>query len=291
MDNIDDEYEWPVEYLRDCARKAKFQNHEETRDFGNSRADTIEEVLDEGQPCEQAGFRKGFSTIDQIHTISKLIELLHNPNFAIPREYRNLEWDDTGVKVTPSINQAEQMLTEFGETCGCFGLQLNLQKAMFMRKSVITAENVIFGRGHMQLIKFGENEEDESTAQQGSKTSNKENDFSLRKVSSRERKAIRKGYEMLPGARYAVATRKITDAVITHLSKFASCHKDYRLLMVESRRRNRTQYQNSFSPPIQLAERGSRFEKLHLLRPKEEELKVVASGSFETVERSHSFTS
>ncbi|KAK6755406.1 hypothetical protein RB195_014023 [Necator americanus] len=178
MDNIDDEYEWPVEYLRDCARKAKFQNHEETRDFGNSRADTIEEVLDEGQPCEQAGFRKGFSTIDQIHTISKLIEvsreyimplcltfiglkkafdsvgaeaLLHNPNFAIPREYRNLEWDDTGVKVdsrqlqhlpfadytvqvTPSINQAEQMLTEFGETCGCFGLQLNLQKAMFMRK-------------------------------------------------------------------------------------------------------------------------------------------------------------
>ncbi|KAK6752321.1 hypothetical protein RB195_003627 [Necator americanus] len=32
----------------------------------------IEKVLDEGQPCEQAGFRKGFSTIDHIHNISKL---------------------------------------------------------------------------------------------------------------------------------------------------------------------------------------------------------------------------
>ncbi|KAK6727922.1 hypothetical protein RB195_005532 [Necator americanus] len=33
-----------------------------------------EKVLDEGQSCEQAGFRKGFSTIDYIHTVSKLIE-------------------------------------------------------------------------------------------------------------------------------------------------------------------------------------------------------------------------
>ncbi|KAK6764374.1 hypothetical protein RB195_024630 [Necator americanus] len=40
----------------------------------------IAKVLDEGQPCEQAGFRKGFSTIDHIHTVSKLIE--------ISREYK-----------------------------------------------------------------------------------------------------------------------------------------------------------------------------------------------------------
>ncbi|KAK6742845.1 hypothetical protein RB195_010233 [Necator americanus] len=32
-------------------------------------------VLDEGQLCEQAGFRKGFSTIDQTHTVSKLTEV------------------------------------------------------------------------------------------------------------------------------------------------------------------------------------------------------------------------
>ncbi|KAK6735569.1 hypothetical protein RB195_018654 [Necator americanus] len=35
----------------------------------------IGKVLDEGQPCEQAGFRKGFSTIDHIHTVSRLIEV------------------------------------------------------------------------------------------------------------------------------------------------------------------------------------------------------------------------
>ncbi|KAK6743807.1 hypothetical protein RB195_010856 [Necator americanus] len=35
----------------------------------------IEIVLDEGEPCEQAEFRKGFSTIDHIHTVSKLIEV------------------------------------------------------------------------------------------------------------------------------------------------------------------------------------------------------------------------
>ena len=40
----------------------------------------IEKVLDEGQPCEQAGFRKGFSTIGHIHTVSRLIE--------VSREYK-----------------------------------------------------------------------------------------------------------------------------------------------------------------------------------------------------------
>ncbi|VDM56480.1 unnamed protein product [Angiostrongylus costaricensis] len=33
----------------------------------------INRTLDERQPCEQAGFRKGFSTMDHIHTITKLI--------------------------------------------------------------------------------------------------------------------------------------------------------------------------------------------------------------------------
>ena len=40
----------------------------------------IGRTLDEGQPCEQAGFRRGFSTIDHIHTVTKLIE--------VSREYK-----------------------------------------------------------------------------------------------------------------------------------------------------------------------------------------------------------
>ncbi|KAJ1355614.1 hypothetical protein KIN20_038401 [Parelaphostrongylus tenuis] len=36
----------------------------------------IDRTLDEGQPCKQARFRKGFSTIDHIHTITRLIEFL-----------------------------------------------------------------------------------------------------------------------------------------------------------------------------------------------------------------------
>ncbi|KAK6738463.1 hypothetical protein RB195_020519 [Necator americanus] len=68
---------------------------------------------------------------------------------------RKLEWDDMGVKVdgrqlhhlrfaddivmiTPSISQAERMLTEFDKTRGCIGLQLNLQKKMFMRNGCVS---------------------------------------------------------------------------------------------------------------------------------------------------------
>ncbi|KAE9412925.1 hypothetical protein Angca_009389, partial [Angiostrongylus cantonensis] len=35
----------------------------------------IRRTLDEGQPCEQAGFRKGFATMDHINTLTRLIEV------------------------------------------------------------------------------------------------------------------------------------------------------------------------------------------------------------------------
>ncbi|KAK6751405.1 hypothetical protein RB195_003039 [Necator americanus] len=49
------------------------------------------------------------------------------------RQLHPLRFADDIVLITPSISQAESMLTEFDETCGCIGLQRNLQKTMFMR--------------------------------------------------------------------------------------------------------------------------------------------------------------
>ncbi|KAE9413541.1 hypothetical protein Angca_005151, partial [Angiostrongylus cantonensis] len=40
----------------------------------------IDRTMDEGQTCEQAGFRKGFSTVDHIHTLTRLTE--------VSREYK-----------------------------------------------------------------------------------------------------------------------------------------------------------------------------------------------------------
>ncbi|KAE9420454.1 hypothetical protein Angca_007364, partial [Angiostrongylus cantonensis] len=40
----------------------------------------IDRTLDGGQPWEQAGFRKGFSTMGHIHTLARLIE--------VSREYK-----------------------------------------------------------------------------------------------------------------------------------------------------------------------------------------------------------
>ncbi|KAE9417641.1 hypothetical protein Angca_002389, partial [Angiostrongylus cantonensis] len=42
----------------------------------------IDRTLDEGQPCEKAGFRKGLSTMDHIHTTTRLID--------VSQEYKRL---------------------------------------------------------------------------------------------------------------------------------------------------------------------------------------------------------
>ncbi|KAK6742757.1 hypothetical protein RB195_010180 [Necator americanus] len=74
-------------------------------------------------------------------------KITHSKIFTatLEKAMRKLVWYDMGVKVdgrqllhlcfavvivmiTPSINQVERMLTDFDETCGCIGLQLNLQK-------------------------------------------------------------------------------------------------------------------------------------------------------------------
>ncbi|KAK6758778.1 hypothetical protein RB195_016168 [Necator americanus] len=54
------------------------------------------------------------------------------------RQLYLLRFADDIVLTTPSISQAEGMLTEFDETCGCIGFQLNLNKTMFIRKGWVS---------------------------------------------------------------------------------------------------------------------------------------------------------
>uniref|UniRef100_A0A7I4XTV9 Reverse transcriptase domain-containing protein n=1 Tax=Haemonchus contortus TaxID=6289 RepID=A0A7I4XTV9_HAECO len=117
----------------------------------------ISRISGEEQPCEQAWFRKGFSTIEHIHTLTRLIDIIINVKrgvwqgettslkfFSATLEniMRLLEWKDLGVKVdgryfhhlrfsddivliTLNIHQAERLLADFDSACGKKGSRLN----------------------------------------------------------------------------------------------------------------------------------------------------------------------
>ncbi|KAK6748821.1 hypothetical protein RB195_001445 [Necator americanus] len=54
------------------------------------------------------------------------------------RRLHHLPFPDDIVLITSSISQAGRTLTELDETSGCIGLQLNLQKTMFMRNGWVS---------------------------------------------------------------------------------------------------------------------------------------------------------
>ena len=51
----------------------------------------MEKVLDENQPKEQAGFRKGYSTVDHLQAINQLIEKCNEFKRALCTGYINYE--------------------------------------------------------------------------------------------------------------------------------------------------------------------------------------------------------
>ncbi|VDP04577.1 unnamed protein product [Heligmosomoides polygyrus] len=66
----------------------------------------ISRTVDEGQPCEQAGFRREFSTIYHIHTITKLIEVARE--YKLPLCFHRPE---EGVETEAAIKPVLAFLT------------------------------------------------------------------------------------------------------------------------------------------------------------------------------------
>ncbi|KAE9418772.1 hypothetical protein Angca_006717, partial [Angiostrongylus cantonensis] len=59
----------------------------------------IDRTLDEEQPCERAGFRKSFSTMDHIHTITRLIEVSREYKRPLCLTFINLEKAFASIEV------------------------------------------------------------------------------------------------------------------------------------------------------------------------------------------------
>ncbi|KAK6744350.1 hypothetical protein RB195_011198 [Necator americanus] len=76
----------------------------------------IERTSDEGQPCEQAGFQKGFSTIDHIHTVSKLIEVSREYKMPLCFNFINLKKAFDTIETEAVVENALRGL-EWGQ-CG-----------------------------------------------------------------------------------------------------------------------------------------------------------------------------
>ncbi|KAK6765325.1 hypothetical protein RB195_025308 [Necator americanus] len=156
MHNIDEEYDRFVEHLLDCTRK--------TESFKTTKKrlslETLELIRQRGAAglkkswmmdshASKQGFEKDSAQLTTFTLLRNSSRYHESTSATLENAMRGLEWDDMGVKIdgllhhfhftdyivliTSSISQAEGMLTEFDETCRCMGLQLNLQKMLFMR--------------------------------------------------------------------------------------------------------------------------------------------------------------
>ncbi|VDM64864.1 unnamed protein product [Angiostrongylus costaricensis] len=132
---------------------------------------SIHRTLNEGQPCERAGFG-GVATVQNFTT--RVSPIYNDINIDVKRGVRQgdtispklfiatlqnvmrtLEWDNLGVKIdgrqlhylrfadgivliTPNISQAERMLADFDIACENIGLRLNLTKTLLMENGLVS---------------------------------------------------------------------------------------------------------------------------------------------------------
>ncbi|KAE9413158.1 hypothetical protein Angca_004557, partial [Angiostrongylus cantonensis] len=76
---------------------------------------SIDRTLDEGQPCEQAGFREGFSTMDHIHTITRLIVVSREYKRPLCLTFIDLEkaFDSTEIEVVMEALSSQGIPTQY----------------------------------------------------------------------------------------------------------------------------------------------------------------------------------
>ncbi|KAK6753596.1 hypothetical protein RB195_012904 [Necator americanus] len=113
----------------------------------------ISRTLSEAQPQEQAGFRQGFSCLDHIQTVSRVIEVCREYRLPLVQWImKSLSWEERGIRVdgrflsnlrfaddivlfSSSTNEAETMLNELNEAGKRVGLRINRKKTQFMKST------------------------------------------------------------------------------------------------------------------------------------------------------------
>ncbi|KAK6760861.1 hypothetical protein RB195_022072 [Necator americanus] len=111
----------------------------------------ISRTLDEAQPQEQAGFRQGFSCLDHIQTVSRVIKVCREHRLPLVLTFVDYEkaFDGVGtnavlsalvdqddiVLFSSSTSEAETMLNELNEAGKRIGLRINRKKTQFMKNA------------------------------------------------------------------------------------------------------------------------------------------------------------
>nr|XP_027226735.1 uncharacterized protein LOC113818742 [Penaeus vannamei] len=105
------------------------------RIFTRVLTNRITKTLDENQPREQAGFRKGYSTIDHLHSGNQLIEKsvdIHKVLESIKNQNVEPVFADDFVLVANSLQDLQQMLNELSNESKKFRLKMNLKNTKLM---------------------------------------------------------------------------------------------------------------------------------------------------------------
>ncbi|KAE9414505.1 hypothetical protein Angca_006023, partial [Angiostrongylus cantonensis] len=85
------------------------------KNFTRAILNRIDRTLDEGQPCEQAGFRKGFSTMDHIYTTTRFIQVSRvcKRPLCFTFIYLQKAFDSIGIETVMETLDSQRVPTQY----------------------------------------------------------------------------------------------------------------------------------------------------------------------------------